>query len=102
MPKMWAQNFISGCELRKLWEEYENGISVWVMTLTIEFGALVKPIGEQLKEQGIELPEADAERFEKIAHCIVRLHLNDIIPDSVRDNARKKLMKKIVACLEKM
>ena len=72
------------------------------MTLTIEFGALAKPIGEQLKDQGIELSEVDAERFEKIAHCIVRLYLNDIIPDSVRDNARKKLMKKIIACLEKL
>ncbi len=69
--------------------------------LTIEFGSIAKPIGEQLKDQDIELIEVDAERFEKIAHCIDRLYLNDIIPDSVRDNARKKLIKKIVACLEK-
>jgi hypothetical protein len=65
------------------------------MTFTLEFGALCKPIGEQLKEQGIELPKESCERFERINHCITRLHLNGIIPDSVRDGARKRLMKKI-------
>jgi hypothetical protein len=70
------------------------------MTLTIEFGALVRPIKAQLKEQGITLPDDDTERLEEIAYSIVFLHLQDIIPDSVRDNARKKLMKKIVQVIE--
>lgn len=63
--------------------------------ITIEFGALVRPIKSQLESQGILLPEKDTKRFEEIAYSIVFLHLQDIIPDSVRDNARKKLMKKI-------
>ena len=70
------------------------------MTLTIEFGVMVRPIKEQLKDQGIELPEKDTTRLEKIAYSIVFLHLQDIIPDSVRDNARKKLMKEIVQAIQ--
>ena len=62
---------------------------------TITFGALAEPIGDQLEEQGVSIPKKDEDRFEKIAWSITHLHLNDIIPDSVRDNARKKLMKKI-------
>jgi hypothetical protein len=70
------------------------------MTLTIEFGALCKPIGEQLKAQGIVIPDKSSDRFEKITQCITRLHLNGIIPDGARDNARKKLMKEMVKTIE--
>jgi hypothetical protein len=65
------------------------------MTFEIEFGALAKPIGEQIAAQGFTVPKETAERFEKIAHSIILLHLQDIIPDSTRDNALKKLMRKI-------
>jgi hypothetical protein len=64
-------------------------------SISIEFGALAAPIKEQLKDQGISLEDDISERFEKIAYSIVFLHLQGIIPDSVRDSARKKLMKKI-------
>ena len=64
-------------------------------SISIEFGALARPIKTQLKDQGIVITDKDCERFEAIAFSIVLLHLQDIIPDSVRDNARKKLMKKI-------
>ena len=64
-------------------------------SISIEFGALVKPIGKQLKEQGITISKFDTERFEKIAYSITFLHLQDIIPDSVRDKSRQKLIKKI-------
>jgi hypothetical protein len=63
--------------------------------ISIEFGALAEPIGKQLKEQGITLLKSDTERFERIAYSITLLHLQDIIPDSVRDKSRQKLMKKI-------
>lgn len=63
--------------------------------ISIEFGALVKPISEQLKTQGIEVK--NAERLDHLADAIVDLHLNHIIPDSVRDKAREKLMKIIVS-----
>ena len=64
-------------------------------TISIEFGALAETIGTQLEKQGVLIKEEDAERFERMAMVIVLLHLQDIIPDSVRDNAQKKLMKKI-------
>ena len=69
---------------------------------TVEFGALARHVGIQLKEQGIVIPYEDAERFEDIAYSIVFLHLQDIIPDSTRDNARKKLMKKISASVHRV
>jgi hypothetical protein len=68
---------------------------------TITFGALAPPIGKQLKEQDIVISIDDEDRFEKIAWSITHLHLHNIIPDSVRDNARKKLMKKISMCVHK-
>ena len=71
-------------------------------TFTIEFGALASHIEQQLKEQGIIIPIAEACRFENIAFSITMLHLQDIIPDSVRNNARKKLMKKISASVHKV
>jgi hypothetical protein len=64
-------------------------------TISIVFGALAERIDSQLEKQGIVIPKEDADRLEKIAYSIVFLHLQDIIPDSVRDAARKKLMKKI-------
>jgi len=68
--------------------------------VSIEFGALCDPITEQLKKQGIAVPEKDAERFQKLADAITYLHLNRIITGSVRDNAHQKLMKEIVKVLE--
>jgi len=64
-------------------------------SITIVFGALVKPIGDQLRDQSIKLTPEKIERFEKIAHAITMLFLNGMIPVSARDNARKKLMKQI-------
>ena len=71
-------------------------------SILIEFGAMARPIKSQLESQCIILPEKDTERFEEIAYSIVFLHLQDIIPDSVRDNARKKLMKKISNAIHKV
>jgi len=64
-------------------------------SITLVFGALVKPIGEQLSAQSVELAPEKIERFEKMAHAITMLYLNGMIPESARDNARKKLMKQI-------
>ena len=70
------------------------------MTLSIEFGCLCKPIGEQLESQGIEIPESEAKLLNDIAQQIIFLHLQDIIPDSARDSANKKLMKRIVSVVK--
>jgi hypothetical protein len=71
------------------------------MSFSLEFGAMVRPIGTQLKDQGIVLSEKDTKRFEEIAWSITFLHLQDIIPDSVKDTARKKLMKQISFAITK-
>ena len=70
-----------------------------MIKISIEFGALTKPIGTQLFGQGVNISVQDAERFDRIAQAITLLHLQDIIPDSVRDAARKKLMKRISNCI---
>ena len=79
----------------------EQGMNKIPAELHFEFGDLAKPIKEQLKNQGISIKEKDAECLEEIAHAIVLLHLHDIIPDHVRDNARCKLIKKIIRAIEK-
>jgi hypothetical protein len=71
-------------------------------SISIEFGALAPEILLQLKTQGISINGNDAELFEKMAYSIVFLHLHGIIPDSVRDNARKKIMKKISYAIHKV
>ena len=71
------------------------------MNISIEFGALAKPIGEQLRAQSVELAPGKAERFEEIAHAITMLYLNGMISESVRDNAGKKLMKQISSEIHK-
>lgn len=62
---------------------------------SIEFGALVPKISEQIAKQGLTIPESRGRAFDKIAHVIVLLHLHGIIPDSVRDSSYQKLMKQI-------
>lgn len=70
------------------------------MTLSIEFGALSEPIAEQLKKQGISIPQERSDILEKIAYSLVFLHLHGIITDSARDNSCRKLIKKIVASIK--
>lgn len=71
------------------------------MTISIHFGALCDPIKIQLKEQGCEISLNDSKRLQGIADAIVMLKLHGIIPDSVVDNARKKLMKQISDIIHK-
>lgn len=65
-------------------------------TIGIHFGALCKPIKEQLEKQGYTIAQEDSAFLQELADMIVMLHLHRIIPDSVRDNANKKLMAKIM------
>ena len=67
----------------------------------IMFGALAPKISEQLTQQGVTIPENRAKAFDDLAWSLVLLHLHGLIPDSVRDNARKKLMKQIITEIRK-
>jgi hypothetical protein len=64
-------------------------------SISIEFGALVPEISEQLVKQGIAIPIKRAKAFDELAHSLIMLHLHGLIPDSVRDSSRKKLMAQI-------
>jgi hypothetical protein len=65
------------------------------MTISLHFGALCKPISEQLIAQGFNLSEKEALRFQNIALSITMLKLHGIIPDSVVRTSEQKLMKMI-------
>jgi hypothetical protein len=69
--------------------------------ICIEFGALAPNISEQLATQGVVIAENSANAFDDLARSLVLLHLHGLIPDSVRDNARKKLMKQIITEIRK-
>jgi hypothetical protein len=69
------------------------------MTLSLHFGALCKPISEQLEEQNIKITDDESKRFQLIADATTNLFLHGIIPDSVKSKAHQKLMKKISECV---
>ncbi len=61
----------------------------------IGFGALVKPIVEQLKEQGFKFDSKEVKHFEKLRESITYLEFSDLINDKTRDIAVQKLFVKI-------
>ena len=61
----------------------------------LEIGWLCAPVSEQIYKAGFHIPEKDSRRLDKISGAILTLHLNGIIPDSVRDKANQKLMKEV-------
>ncbi len=64
--------------------------------IEIHFGTTADTISKQLYNQGIHLPEETCCPLQRCADSIIMLHLHGLIPDSVRDSARKKLMNKLV------
>lgn len=72
------------------------------MQIGIHFGALADPIVDQLKQQGIELDAADIEVFkffQEDAKSLTRVYIRGLFPQSAVENARRKLMKKIIKYL---
>lgn len=70
-------------------------------SIGISFGALSKPLKEQIKEQGFPLPPADTlKRLEARKEAIVTLHLGNVLCDSEAEKARKRLLKQIVRVVE--
>jgi len=73
-----------------------GGISM--TSIQIEFGCLVDPITDQLKEQGYEaLTPNEGRRFDRLARSINHLLLNRLISDSTAAEARKRLMREVCA-----
>ncbi len=69
--------------------------------ISIVFGALAPKISEQLTAQRVVISENRAKAFDDLAWSLVLLHLHGLIPDSVRDSARKKMMKQIITEIRK-
>lgn len=72
-------------------------------TLALDFGALCHPLAKQLKDQGVRMNVAirgSAGIWQKDADAITRLAVRQLLPDSAAQNARKKLLKKIVRGIE--
>lgn len=67
--------------------------------LSLVFGALVEPIGSQLKAQGFPVNRARARAFQDIADAITLLKVHGYVPDSAGARMRKKLLAKIVEVL---
>lgn len=70
-------------------------------TISIEFGALSDDLSKQLALQKITLPENDAEFLERLRKSITLLKLHGLIPESIANKARHKLMKKIMEAIDK-
>jgi hypothetical protein len=63
--------------------------------LKIHFGALSDPIKEQVNAQGLSIHEGRAEAFQEYAKAITYLWMGDLITDSMKESAQKKLFRKI-------
>jgi len=69
-------------------------------TFGLHFGALAKPIADQLHEQGLKYDVDRLEQFQKDADAITRLAIRNYLPDSVKRNIHKKLLRFITAVIQ--
>jgi hypothetical protein len=63
--------------------------------VTIDFGSLCDPIGEQLEKQGLFLPEDDGQRIRELADAIDLLETHDTLLENVVLTSRRKVMREI-------
>lgn len=66
--------------------------------LRISFGALSKPLHEQLSE--FDLTEEDLEWEQKLADAVTLCHIHNIITEAEKNKARRRLMKRLVKKVE--
>ena len=64
-------------------------------TIEIALGSLAEDIADQLTAAGYAFDEHEVYRMQGDAHAISRLYVRGLISESVRDCARRKLMKRI-------
>ena len=63
--------------------------------VTIDFGSLCDPIGEQLEKQGLFLPEDDGQRIRELADAIDLLETHDTLLENVVLTSRRKVVREI-------
>ncbi len=69
------------------------------MMVGFHHGALSDPYEKQANDQGYTLGDK-AEHLQKCGHCLVYLHIHDILTDSQYDNALQRLQKKLIKALK--
>ena len=70
------------------------------MNLSLQFGAMAAPIAEQLADQDLTGNAHLVQHFQRDADAIARLQIRGLLPDSATQNARKRLLKRILSATE--
>ena len=55
------------------------------------FGALSDKFSEQCEKQGYKLNDAD--KWDKLVHCTIMLHIHDVLTDSRYDECLNRILK---------
>ena len=55
------------------------------------FGALEDKFSEQCEEQGYKLNNSD--KWDKLVHCIIMLHIHNVLTDSRYDECLNRILK---------
>jgi hypothetical protein len=69
--------------------------------LRIAFGAMSKPLHEQISEHGIPIKEGEMAHYQKDAEAITRLRIRGMLSDKEVGNTQIRLMKSITKYLNK-
>jgi hypothetical protein len=69
--------------------------------LRIAFGAMSKPLHEQISEHGIPVTQDEMSHYQKDAEAITRLRIRGMLSDKEVGNTQNRLMKNIVKHLNK-
>jgi hypothetical protein len=77
-------------------EQSKDGIK-----LRIAFGAMSKPLHEQISEHGIPVTQDEMSHYQKDAEAITRLRIRGMLSDKEVGNTQIRLMKNIVKYLNK-
>ena len=64
------------------------------------FGALADKFSDQCEKQGYKLNNAD--KWDKLVHCIIMLHINNILTESRYDECLQRILKFYKDDLEKI
>ena len=57
----------------------------------LSFGALADKFSEQCEKQGYKLNNAD--KWDKLVHCIIMLHIHNVLTDSRYDECLNRILK---------
>lgn len=65
------------------------------MGFNLHCGALSKPVGEQLREQGLSMEERDLSRIQRATESVTFLAIHGYLTESETEKARNRIVKEI-------